>query len=265
MPPEPNPRLVFERLFGAGSSDERRKSFQARQERQRSILDFVREDARLLSLKLDAKDSGKLDEYMTSIREIERRIAWVEQLGEPANPDYVTPAGIPDPFEERLQVMLDMLVLAFQTDSTRLATLILAHDGSNRPYPVIDIPRGHHDLSHHQGNKENLEMIAKIDQHHMSYFGRFLDKLNELKDDDGTSILHNSMIVYSCGNADGNAHSHTNLPVLLAGRGGGKLTTGRFNKLPSMPMANMYLDMLEHLGIEGLKQFGDSDHRRAQI
>jgi hypothetical protein len=265
MPPEPNPRLVFERLFGAGSAEERRKSFQARQERQRSILDFVREDARLLSLKLNAKDSSKLDEYLTSIREIERRIAWVEQLGEPANPDYITPAGIPDPFEERLQVMLDMLVLAFQTDSTRLATLILAHDGSNRPYPAIDIPRGHHDLSHHQGNRDNLEMIAKIDQHHMGYIGRFLDRLNALQDADGTSILHNSMIVYTCGNADGNAHSHTNLPVLLAGRGGGNLKTGRFLKVDSMPMSNMYLEMLEHMGVEAIEQFGDSDGRRVAI
>jgi hypothetical protein len=265
MPPEPNPRLVFERLFGAGSPEERRKSFKARQERQRSILDFVREDARLLSLKLNAKDGRKLDEYLTSIREIERRIAWVEQLGEPANPDYVTPAGIPDPFEERMQVMYDMIVLAFQTDSTRLATLILAHDGSNRPYPVIEIPRGHHDLSHHQGNQSNLDMIAKIDQHHMSYFGRFLNKLAELKDVDGTSILHNSMIVYSCGNADGNAHSHTNLPVLLAGSGGGKLRTGRFHQVVSMPMSNMFLEMLQHLGVEGIEQFGDSDGRAARI
>ena len=265
MPPEPNPRLVFERLFGAGSNDERQKGFQARQERQRSILDFVREDARLLSLKLNARDSRKLDEYLTSIREIERRIASVEQLGEPANPDYTTPTGIPDPFEERMQVMFDMIVLAFQTDSTRIATLILSHDGSNRPFPAIDIPRGHHDLSHHQGKRENLDLVAKIDEHHMTYFGRFLDKLAQLRDVDGSSILHNSMIVYTCGNADGNAHSHTNLPVILAGSGGGKLQTGRFHKLASMPMSNMYLEMLEHMGIEGIEQFGDSDNRRAAI
>jgi hypothetical protein len=161
--------------------------------------------------------------------------------------------------------MYDMIVLAFQTDSTRLATMILAHDGSNRPYPVIDVPRGHHDLSHHQGNQSNLDMIAKIDQHHISYFGRFLNKLAELKDVDGTSILHNSMIVYSCGNADGNAHSHTNLPVLLAGRGGGKLQTGRFHNVESMPMSNMFLEMLEHLGVEGVNQFGDSDGRTVRI
>jgi hypothetical protein len=265
MPPEPNPRLVFERLFGAGSRDERKKSFQARQARQRSILDFIHEDARSLSKQLGPQDGRKLDEYLTSIREIERRIAWVDQLGEPPNPDYVTPAGIPDPFEERMQVMFDMIALAFETDSTRIATLILSHDGSNRPFPAIDIPRGHHDLSHHQDKKENLDQIAKIDKHHMTYFGKFLDRLASKRDADGNSILHNSMIVYCGGNADGNAHSHTNLPVILAGAGGGKLQTGRFHKVESMPMSNMYLEMLQHIGIRGIERFGDSDGRRAAI
>lgn len=265
MPPEPNPRLVFERLFGSGSREERQKSFQARQDRQRSILDFIREDARSLGQQLSPQDGRKLDEYLTSVREIERRIACVEQLGEPPNPDYVTPAGIPDPFEERMQVMFDMIALAFETDSTRIATLILSHDGSNRPYPAIEIPRGHHDLSHHQGKQENLDMIAKIDKHHMTYFGKFLDKLAHTHDTDGNSILHNSMIVYTSGIADGNAHSHTNLPVILAGSGGGKLQTGRFHRVDSMPMSNMYLEMLEHMGISGVDRFGDSTARRAGI
>src|SRR5258705_292089 len=185
MPPEPNPRLVFERLFGAGSREERKKSFQARQDRDRSILDFIREDARSLSQQINPEDGRKLDEYLTSIREIERRIAWVEKLGEPANPDYVTPAGIPDPFEERMQVMFDMVALAFETDSTRIATLILSHDGSNRPFPAIDVPRGHHDLSHHQNKQENLDQIAKIDKHHMTYFAKFLDRLAHKHDADG--------------------------------------------------------------------------------
>jgi hypothetical protein len=265
MPPEPNPRLLFERLFGAGSHEERRKTFQARQDRQRSVLDFIHDDARSLSRQLSPQDGRKLDEYLSSVREVERRIARLEQLGEPANPDYTTPEGIPDPFEERMQVMFDMLALAFQTDSTRIATLILSHDGSNRPFPAIDIPRGHHDLSHHQGKAESLDMIAKIDKHHVSYFAKFLQKLADAKDTDGNSILHNSMIVYTGGNADGNAHSHTNLPVILAGAGGGKLQTGRYHQLPNMPMSNMFLDMLEHLGIEGIDQFGDSDNRRANI
>jgi Protein of unknown function (DUF1552) len=263
--PEPNPRLVFERLFGGGSFDERRRNFELRRAQQRSILDFIREDARLLGKQLNPHDGRKLDEYLTSVRDIERRVHRIELLGDLPNPDYIMPEGIPDPFEERMQVMYDMVVLAFQTDSTRIATLMLAHDGSNRPYPQIDIDRGHHDLSHHQGKQENLDMIARIDRHHMEYFGKFLDKLAQSRDPDGNSILHNSMIVYAGGNADGNAHSHTNLPVILAGSGGGKLQAGRFHKLPAMPMSNMYLEMLEHLGIEGLLHFGDSNGMRARI
>jgi hypothetical protein len=265
MPPEPNPRLVFERLFGAGSREERKKSFQARQDRERSILDFIREDARTLSRQINPQDGRKLDEYLTSIREIERRISWVEKLGEPANPDYVTPAGIPDPFEERMQVMFDMVALAFETDSTRIATLILSHDGSNRPFPAIDVPRGHHDLSHHQNKQENLDLIAKIDKHHMTYFAKFLDRLAHKHDADGNSILHNSMIVYVSGLGDGNRHDHINLPVILAGAGGGKLRTGRFHKVESMPMSNMYLEMLQHMGVEGVDRFGDSTGRRVDI
>ncbi|MEX0612530.1 MAG: DUF1552 domain-containing protein [Pirellulales bacterium] len=264
-PPEPNPRLVFERFFGGGSSDERRRNLELRLAQERSILDFVREDARSLGKKLSAQDGRKLEEYLTSIREIEERVARVDRLGELPNPDYTMPEGIPDPFEERMQVMYDMIALAFQTDSTRIATLIIAHDGSNRPYPDLGVKAGHHELSHHQGKPENLEMIAKIDHHHMKYFGQFLEKLAESQDADGSSILHNSMIVYTCGNADGNAHSHTNLPVILAGAGGGKLQTGRFHNVASMPMSNMYLEMLEHLGIERIERFGDSNGLRARI
>jgi hypothetical protein len=264
-PPEPNPRLVFERLFGRGSHEERRKNLALRRAQQRSILDFIRQDARSLGKQLNAHDARKLDEYLTSIRDIEERIARTERLGALPNPDYAVPEGVPDPFDERMQVMYDMIVLAFQTDSTRIATLMLGHDGCNRPYPQIGVGRGHHDLSHHQDKPKRLEMIAKIDQHHIKHFGRFLDKLAQSQDADGNSILHNSMIVYAGGNADGNAHSHTNLPVILAGSGGGKLQTGRFHKVASMPMSNMYLDMLEHLGVEELERFGDSDGRRAAI
>jgi hypothetical protein len=175
------------------------------------------------------------------------------------------PEGVPDQFEGRMQVMYDMIALAFETDSTRIATLILSHDGSNRSFPVIDIERGHHDLSHHQGREENLDQIAKIDRHYMTFFAKFLEKLAALKDADGTSVLHNSMVVYAGGNADGNAHSHDNLPVILAGAGGGGLQTGRYHSVRSMPMANMYLEMLEHMGIHGINRFGDSNNKRASI
>jgi hypothetical protein len=265
MPPERNPRLVFERLFGAGSRETRRKNLELRRAQERSILDFIREDVRSLGNKLNAQDGHKLDEYLTSIREVEERIARIERLGERPNPDYATPKGIPDPFEERMRVMYDMIAMAFQTDSTRIATLIVSHDGSNRAYPEIGVAQGHHELSHHGGKQENLDMIAKIDHHHMKYFAEFLANLAKSQDADGNSVLHNSMIVYTCGNADGNAHSHTNLPVILAGSGGGKLQTGRFHKVDSMPMSNMYLEMLQHIGVEGIDRFGDSNGHPARI
>ena len=265
MPPESNPRLVFERLFGRGTPEERRKNMQLRLQTSRSILDFVREDARTLGQNLAARDAAKLDEYLTGVREIEVRLAKFGQSGALPEADFNVPAKAPRQFDDRMQAMYDLLALAFQTDSTRIATFMLSHEGSNHPYPQIGISRGHHDLSHHGGKKENLDQIAKIDKHHLSYFARFLEKLNALRDSDGTSILHNSMIVYTSGNADGNAHSHTNLPVLLAGSAGGKLQTGRFHKVASMPMSNMYVEMLEHFGVRGVERFGDSDSRHVSI
>jgi Protein of unknown function (DUF1552) len=262
---EPNPRRVFERLFGGDTSDEQRRNLVLRQQTNKSILDFIGEDARALGGKLGSQDRQKLDEYLTSLRDVESRITSFEQNSTPPSKDFAKPTGIPDAFGERMQVMFDMLVLAFQTDSTRIATLMLAHDGSNRRYPEIGVDHGHHELSHHQNKAENLALIAQIDKFHMQHFGRFLDKLAATKDADGNSILHNSMIVYASGNADGNVHSHTNLPVILAGAGGGKLQTGRFHTVPSMPMSNMYLEMLEHMGVAAVDRFGDSNNRRVAI
>ena len=265
MPPESNPRLVFERLFGRGTPEERRKNMQLRLQTSRSILDFVREDARALGQNLAARDAAKLDEYLTGVREIEQRLASFGQSGTLPEADFDVPARAPRQFDERMQAMYDLLTLAFQTDSTRIATFMLSHEGANHPYPQIGVSRGHHDLSHHGGKKENLDQIAKIDKHHLTYFAKFLEKLNCLRDSDGTSILHNSMIVYASGNADGNAHSHTNLPVLVAGSAGGKLQTGRFLKVASMPMSNMFVEMLEHFGVHGVERFGDSDNRHVSI
>ncbi len=261
MAPEPNPRLVFERLFGVGGPGERRASFAKRQAQQKSILDFVLDDARSLQGELAARDLAKLDEYLTGVREIERRIEQAEALGEGADPSIDTPAGIPPAHRDHIRIMTDMLALAFETDSTRVATLILAHDGSNRAFPELGIPEGHHSLSHHQGKKENLDKYAKIDHFYMTEFARFLAKLDATNDTDGTSILHNSMIVYGCGNGDGNRHNHDNLPVLLAGNGGGTLNPGRHVKAGAVPMTNMFLGMLDRFGVPPLDRFGDSTGR----
>src|SRR5687767_2349362 len=179
--PEPNPRLVFERLFGEGSVGDRKKNIAMRQAQQRSILDFVMDDARSLQRKLGSRDVAKLDEYLTSVREIEKRIERAEKFKDVPDPGVETPPGIPASFEEHMQIMYSMMLLAFQTDSTRIATFLLAGDGNNRSYSDIGIPEGHHHLSHHQSNTEMIEKVAEIDRWYMRQFAWFLKKMEETK------------------------------------------------------------------------------------
>jgi Protein of unknown function (DUF1552) len=261
LAPEPNPRMVFERLFGSGSPGERRENFRLRQAQQRSILDFVLDDARSLQKELGSRDQKKLDEYLTSVREIEARIERAEKFGDTPDPAVETPRGTPTSYAEHVQLMFSMLHLAFETDSTRVATLLLAHDGSNRAFPEIGIPEGHHYLSHHQNRKEMIDKVADIDQWYVRQFAAFLDKLHQTKDVDGNTLLQNSMIVYGGGNADGNRHTHANLPVILAGGGGGTLNTGRYTRLPSQPMSNLFLSLADRMGVSDLERFGDSTGR----
>ena len=263
--PEPNPRLVFERLFGAGAKGERRNSLKLRQQQQRSILDFVREDAGNLDAQLGNRDRQKLDEYLTSVREIEKRIADAERFGDSPDPSVETPDGIPPSFKEHIQLMFGMLLLAFQTDSTRVATFLLANEGSNRAFPEIGIPEGHHFLTHHRNQKDMIDKVAEIDLFYMQQFAGFLEKLEATKDVDGSSMLHNSMIVYGSGNSDGNRHTHVNLPIILAGGGGGTLTPGRYVKFDAKPMSNLYLSMADRLGVTRLPRFGDSTARLTGI
>ena len=265
MAPEYNPRLVFERLFGAGPPGQRALNLKRRQQEERSLLDFVLEDARSMQRRLDAHDQEKLDQYLTSMREIETRIQRSEKFGIAKDPGTETPAGVPGDYAEYIQVMFDMLVLAFQTDATRVATLLLAHDGSNRSFAEISIPEGHHDLSHHFDNTEKIQKVSQIDLWYVKQFARFLQKLEQTKDVDGNSLLHNSMIVYGGGNADGNRHTHSNLPLVLAGAGGGSLTPGRFKRFGSQPTTNLFLSMADRMGIGGLQRFGDSSARLADI
>ena len=255
---ESNPRLLFERLFGAGSREQRLTSLRQRREQQRSILDFVIEDARQVERKLDSTDRCKLDEYLTSVRAIENRIEKAESLGNPPECESDPPAGIPRDFAEYVTVMFEMLLLSFQTDSTRIATLMLAHDGSNRPFNHIGISEGHHELSHHRNDEEKIRKIAEIDLWYVQQFSNFLQRLSQTQDVDGKSLLDNSMIVYGSGNSDGNSHTHRNLPILLAGGGGGALSPGQFVYHNSQPMCNLYLSLTERMGIASLPRFGDS-------
>lgn len=255
--PESNPRLVFERLFGAGKRAERGANFAARQRQRRSILDFVAADARDFHRRLDAADRRKLDEYLTGLREIERLI---EQFDRPVPdvPDVEFGAGDSRPYSAHLRLMADMLVLAFQTDSTRIATFMFAHDGSGRSFPEIGIGDGHHDLSHHKGDEEKLDKLGRIDRFHAEQFGYLLGRLRQLRESDGRSLLDHSMVVYAGGLSDGDRHSHDDLPVILAGRAGSRLAAGRHLKLPGeQPMANLYLTMLDLIGVPQAS-FGDS-------
>jgi len=261
MTPEPNPRLVFERLFGSGVGAERQAHFRQRQATQKSLLDFVMHDTKSLQTQLGQSDRAKLDEYLTGVREIEQRIQRTESFGALPDPRVDAPAGIPGDFGDHMDIMFDLLAMAFETDSTRVATLLLAGDGSNRSYPQIGIAEGHHYCSHHRNDVDLMGKIARIDRYYMEHFARFLKRLEQTKDVDGRSVLHNSMIVYGSGNADGNRHTHDNLPVILAGGGGGTLESGRHVNLGGRPMSDLFLSMTDRLGVQGIERIGDSSGR----
>jgi hypothetical protein len=259
--PDPNPRAVFERLFGSGSHGERADSLELRRAQQRSILDFVLDDAKALQKQLTHRDRDKLDQYLTHMRDIERRIDRAERFPETPDPAIETPEGIPASFEEHIAIMFDMMLLAFETDSTRVATFLLANEGSNRAFPEIEIPEGHHYLTHHQNKQYMIDKVAEIDVWYMTRFAKFLEKMEQTPDVDGRSLLHNSMIVYGSGNADGNRHTHVNLPVVMAGSGGGSVTPGRYAKFGGVPMSNLLLSMADRMGVTDVEQLGDSTGR----
>jgi len=265
VPAEFNPRSVFERLFGSGEHGQRTQNYKVRQQAQQSVLDFVTEDARAMQRRVTGSDRDKLDQYFTSVREVEARIQRAERFGPAADPAVETPEGVPSDQTEYVETMYELMALAFQTDSTRIATFCLAHDGDNRSFSHIGIPEGHHDLSHHQNNADRIAKVAKIDRWYAEKFTGFLKRLDALKDVDGQSVLHNSMIVYGGGNSDGNRHTHTNLPIVLAGGGGGTLSPASYARFNSLPACNLFLSMADRMGIQGLDRFGDSNGRLAKI
>ena len=264
MTPENNPRKIFERLFGEGEHGERSARVQSRLIARRSVLDFVMDDARRMQGRLSYNDKEKLDQYLTGIRAVESRIQRAEQFGTP-DPDLATPPGIPQAHAEYVDLMYDMVLLAFKTDSTRVATLMLGNDGDNRSFSHMGIPEGHHDLTHHQNNEERIEKVARIDRWYAERFAGFLSRLEATPDVDGHSLLHNTRILYGSGNADGNRHSHDNLPLVLAGGGGGALMTGRYVKHGGKPLSNLFLTLAEQAGVKDLKSFGDSTGRLANV
>lgn len=258
MATENNPRIVFERLFGSGSPGKRTENLARRRAEQRSVLDFVLDDARAMQKRLQNSDRDKLNEYLTGVRELETRIQRAEQFGDPDDPSIESPIGIPESHEEYVDLMYELMALAFQTDSTRVASLMLGHDGDNRSYDFLNISEGHHDLTHHQNKQERIEKVEDIDRWYVQKFTKFLDRLDSIEDIDGNSLLHNSMVLFGSGNADGNRHTHTDLPLVLAGSGGGTLQPGRFSDSNSTPLCNLYMSMAQKMGVDSLERFGDS-------
>lgn len=253
LPKLVNPKLVFERLFSSSSTAETAK----RDAQRRSILDFVRDDAKDLNGKIGKADSRKLDEYFSSIRDIEQRMERAAKLPPVKTPDRPAPTGVPASYEEHLQLLSDLMVLGFQADVTRVCTFVLATEGSNKPYPFINVPEGHHDLSHHGNDAKKKEKIRDINTFHVKQLAYLLTKLDSIPEADGT-LLDHCMIAYGSGNSDGNAHNHDDLPVLLAGGGCGTLKMGRHIKYAKeTPISNLWLSLLDRMDVKQ-SQLGDS-------
>ncbi len=256
MPKMVNPRLVFDRLFSVDSGANRAR----RDAQRRSILDFVREESVTLQSGLSANDRRKLEEYFTAIRDIEQRIERASRLPAPTPPTMTLPQGVPGVFQEHLRLLGDLMVLAFQTDTTRVSTFVFANEGSNRAYPFINVAEGHHDLSHHENNPAKQGKIRQINTFHTTQLAYVLSKLKETPEGEGT-LLDNCMLVYGSGNSDGNRHNHDDLPILLAGKGGGSIRSGRHIRVPrETPLNNLWLSLLERMQTP-VDQIGDSTGR----
>jgi len=253
---ELDPRRVFERLFLDGPRGETPEERAARLTRRRSVLDSVRADARALAPRLAAGDRVRLEEYLGGVRELERRLEAAEARRSLAPEGVAEPAGVPGAFEEHVKLLGELLALAFATDTTRVATLMLANEGSNRSYPALDVPEGHHELSHHGGDAEKRAKVAAIDHHHVELFAHLVGALAAAPEGAGT-LLDHTLVLYGSGIADGNAHAHHDLPLVLVGRGGGLVTGRHLVCAPETPVANLYLALLERAGVPRAA-FGDS-------
>jgi hypothetical protein len=262
VPKEVNPSAVFERLFGSANEREAAEGRARRLRYRKSILDMVAGDARDLGRSLGKADRRKLDEFTTAVREIEQRVerdrqqqSEAKKLNLPAGVSQ--PEGIPDDIQEHFRLMADMLALSFQMDLTRVSTFMVASDGSDRAYRMLGVSEGHHSLSHHGNEKAKLDQIRKIDKFHVEQFAYFLGKLAAIKEGE-KSLLDNSMVLFGCGIGDGNRHNHHDLPILLAGRGGGTINPGRHVRYAeNTPLCNLYVSMLDRMGAK-VERFGDS-------
>jgi hypothetical protein len=256
LPPILDPRALFEHLFGNGvalSPEARVRQAKYR----RSILDFVTEDTHKLESGLGPTDKRKLEEYLGSIREVERQLEKAEKDNAQIDPHMEKPYGVPADFAEHFKLMTDMITIAFQADLTRVLTFLVTHEGTSRAYRELGISDGHHPLTHHRNQADLMEKVAQINTYHMKQFAAWVEKLKATKEGDGT-LLDNSMIVYGAGLSDGNRHLHDDLPTLIAGRGGNYIKTGRrvvYRR--ETPMCNLFLTMMDRMGVQ-MEHFGDA-------
>ena len=256
LPVEADPRAVFERLFGASESTDR-ATLNARMKKNRSILDSVTEELGALNRGLGARDRSKVNEYLESVRDLERRIQRAEEQGGRELPQVRRPAGVPDTYEEHAYLMFDLMALAYQTDLTRVVTFLMGREKSGRAYPEVGVPDSHHSVSHHQNRPEILEKVAKVNTFHIKLFAHLLERMRATSDGQGT-LLDNSALVYGAGMADSDSHYHHNVPILLMGGGAGQIKGGRHIQVPKgTPLTNLHLTLLDKLSVP-VEQLGDS-------
>ncbi len=255
LPAEAHPRIVFESLFGEGGTAKERR---AALRRRASLLDSISEEITRLQRDLGPADRAKLEEYLTAVREVERRIQTAES-GDAKNqlPDLDRPLGVPASYADHARLMFDLQVLALQGDVTRVTTFQLARETSNRTYPEIGVPDPHHPLSHHGNNAEKVALMAKINSFHVSLFAEFILKLKKTTDGNG-SLLDHSLYLYGSGMGNPNVHDHTNLPTIVAGGAAGKMRGGRHIQYDKpTPLANLHLSLLNKVGVP-MESFADS-------
>ncbi len=258
LPSEAHPRLVFEQLFGEGGTPEQRA---AALRSRASLLDSVAVEIKRLKQRVGADDRNKIDQYVDSIREVERRIDHAEKsVTDNPLPDLDRPVGVPAAYADHARLMFDLQLLAFQGDITRIVTFQLAREASTRTYPEIGVPEPHHPITHHGGNPEKLEKVAKVNQFHVSLFAEFLEKMRSIPEGDG-NLLDHSLYMYGSGMGDPDAHDHSNLPILVAGGAAGKMRGGRHIRYDRPePLANLHLTLLNKFGVP-LETFADSTGR----
>lgn len=264
---EMDPAAVFSRLFGSSNEFENVRARNEKISRRKSILDFVLQDAKNLHSKLSRDDQRKMDQYLVAVRDIETRLGKIEKLDEPEFDisDFQRPLGVPASYGEHVKLMFDMIALAFQTDSTRVVSFMFANAGSNRSYKEVGIRGGHHNISHHGNSMAKLNKLTKINTYHMSLFAYLLERLRNVKENNGT-LLDNCMIMYGSGIADGDRHDHKNLPIALFGGGAGTLDSGRhFRVRTGTPLTNLYCSMLNRVSDGGIESFSDSNGTISQL